>query len=182
MPSRCFPFLIIILLAGAAVCCASTIPRMSLEEIIDQSEIIAAGQVLKSSSAWDRSRQFIWTHYEIAVHDVTKGNRTQTLVVSEPGGAVDGLTQYIPGTVTFQAGEAVALFLYRTPIGYLRTVGWGQGKFTITPEQKVYSDFAHLELAGTKTAGTPVGSLNGLSVSEFKMRVTRLARSRKARP
>ena len=180
MPYVCFRT-ILLLLGAAAVCCASTVPRMSLEEIIDQSELIASGQVLKSSSAWDNSHQFIWTHYEIAVHDITKGNRTQTLVVSEPGGTADGLTQYIPGTVTFRAGEEVALFLYRTPIGYLRTVGWGQGKFTITPEQRVYSDFGRLELAAAKAAGTPVGSLSGLSVSEFKTRVSRLAQSRKAR-
>ncbi|MDQ6663700.1 MAG: hypothetical protein M3Z23_04850 [Acidobacteriota bacterium] len=64
---------------------------------------------------------------------MTKGLAVKSLIVSEPGGTVDGLTMVIPGTVQFPEGRDLLLFLYKTPIGYLRTVGGEQG---ILPRRK----------------------------------------------
>ncbi len=58
-----------------------------------------------------------------------KGSAAKRLIVSEPGGTVDGTTMVIPGTIQFPEGKDLLLFLYKTPIGYLRTVGEEQGEY-----------------------------------------------------
>jgi hypothetical protein len=114
-------------LVAAGVCAAAVVPRFSFEELVDTSERIVQGRVERSWVAWDRSRQFIWTHYEIAVSDMVKGAPSRTVIVSEPGGALDGMTLTVPGAPRYATGEEVVLFLHRTPIGYLRANGYEQG-------------------------------------------------------
>ncbi|MDQ2899992.1 MAG: hypothetical protein M3Y07_09360 [Acidobacteriota bacterium] len=121
--------LIVLNFALAAVGCASSIPRVSFEELVDGSETIVSGRAVRSWQAWDRSHQFIWTHCEFEVRDVGKGSAAKRLIVSEPGGTVDGTTMVIPGTIQFPEGKDLLLFLYKTPIGYLRTVGEEQGEY-----------------------------------------------------
>ncbi|MDQ6706720.1 MAG: hypothetical protein M3Z85_12175, partial [Acidobacteriota bacterium] len=121
--------LIFLNLGLAAIGLATPTPGLSLEDLVIRSETIVSGRVVRSWPAWDRSHQFIWTHYEVAVQDVAKGLPVKNLVVSEPGGTVDGITMLIPGTVQFPEGRDLLLFLYKTPIGYLRTVGGEQGRF-----------------------------------------------------
>ncbi len=168
------------LFAIAAVCTATSVPRLSVEQLIEQSESIVSGRAIRSWSSWDRSHQFIWTHHEIALQDVVKGELRATVVVSEPGGTVDGKTMVIPGAVQFTPGEDVVLFLYRTPVGYLRTVGYGQGKYSISRDRRIRSSGAQAEFVAPagqegerEHAGTPLGSLEGLPFAELKQRVSK---------
>ncbi len=110
---------------------ATSVIQLSFEELVDHSESIVSGQVTRSWADWDSEHKFIWTHYEVAVSAVHKGAPGATVVVSELGGAVDGQAMTVAGTVTYQPGENVLIFLTRVPNGYLRTTGWGQGKYTV---------------------------------------------------
>ena len=82
---------------GVFACRATIVPRLSLEEMVARSETIVSGQVTRVWTAWDSPHRFIWTHTEILVTHVAKGNRIEKLVVSEPGGVVDGLGMQIAG-------------------------------------------------------------------------------------
>jgi hypothetical protein len=117
--------------AAAAVCPAAVVPRLSFDQLVATSEQIVHGRVERSWVAWDSSRRFIWTHYEVAVRDSVKGTAQARVIVSEPGGTLDGFTLAVPGAVRYTAGEEVVLFLHRTPIGYLRANGYEQGKFAV---------------------------------------------------
>ena len=55
------------------------------------------------------------------------------LTISEPGGDLDGKHMQIVGAPRYEVGEEVVVFASPTPIGYLRTCGWGQGKFEVRP-------------------------------------------------
>ena len=160
---------------------ATLVPRMSLDEMVDLSACVVEAKVGRSWSAWDPAHQFIWTHYEIEVHDWLKAGATgRTLILSEPGGTVDGLTMRIAGAVPYEPGEHVVLFLYRTPVGYLRVTGYGQGKYSVlatSSEQRIRANLAGAELvrrevpmAGTG-AGPAVEHLDGIRLEEFKIRV-----------
>jgi hypothetical protein len=118
-------------IAVAALCEAAVVPRLTFEQLVDTSEQIVHGRVERSWVAWDRSRQFLWTHYEVSVRDSIKGGGAASIVVSEPGGSLDGFTLAISGTVQYRIGEEVVLFLHRTPIGYLRANGYQQGKYQV---------------------------------------------------
>ena len=80
--------------------------------------------------AWDGKHKYIWTHYDIEPIESIRGGRA-AIAVSEPGGSLDGVNQQLSGAMPYAVGEEVVLFLYRTPIGYLRTTGGPQGKVSV---------------------------------------------------
>lgn len=102
-------------------------PPYTLDELVAHSEFIVHGRIAASRVAWDAKHKYIWTHYNVAVIESIRGDAT-AIVVSEPGGSLDGVNQQFSGAVPYAAGEELVLFLYRTPVGYLRTTGGPQGK------------------------------------------------------
>jgi hypothetical protein len=150
---------------------AAIVPSVSLEELIDQSEAIVHGRVMRSWSAWDGAHKYIWTHHLIAVIDPVRGAGRGFVVASEPGGELDGIGMRFSGALEYAVGEEAIVFLYRTPIGYLRATGSGQGKYTVTAETRVR--------ANLKGLGAELSTLNGLSVADFKDRVREAIRRRK---
>jgi len=156
------------------------VPALSLEELIDQSEIIVHGRVSRSWAAWDSGHKYIWTHHLISVIDPIRGNPGASLVVSEPGGALDGVGMTVSGAVRYEAGEEAILFLYRTPIGYMRVVGYGQGKYTVTADRRVRANLKGLELVRHGApGGASLSTLEGLSVADFKIRIREAVRRRR---
>jgi len=150
-------------------------PRLSLEEMVERSERIVRGRCLRTWAAWDADRQFIWTHAEIQVADWLKGGREATLVVSEPGGVVGGLSMTIDGAPQYQPGEEVVAFLYRTPIGFWRLRGLGQGKFRIQADaagrRLARPDLAGVALVDSNGRPARQAAFDGLGLEEFLHRV-----------
>jgi hypothetical protein len=159
---------------------ATLVPALSLRSLIDQSEIIVHGRVTRSWAAWDSAHKYIWTHYRLEIIDRVKGNPGHSVTLSEPGGSLDGVNMSISGAPGYGVGETAIVFLYRTPVGYLRATGYAQGKYTVTPEMRVRSNRKGLELLPRDSAdGVPLSALEGLSVAEFKARVREAIGSRR---
>ncbi len=159
---------------------ATSVPRLTFEELIDHSELVVAGQITRSWSDWDSEHKFIWTHYELSVANVEKGTPQSLLVISEPGGVAGSRGMTIAGAVQYRPGERVAVFLQRMPNGYLRTTGWSQGKYVVSRDGRLHGQarLGGLEIVPTNrppaTAGrtaTPLTSLEGVSLSELQTRV-----------
>jgi hypothetical protein len=178
-------FILTILMLCTIWCQAAIVPQLTLDQLVVGSECIIQGTVLRSWSAWDPGRHFIWTHIEVRVHDRWKQSDSSadpTLVLSEPGGTLSGQTMQVGGTAAYHSGEDLVVFLYRTPVGYLRAIGNGQGKFTITqrpgsPEKYIHSDLAGLELirGGPESGRLPaVSKMNGMRLEEFRRTVQSL--------
>lgn len=175
-----------LLLVGSAW--GTLVPRMSLEEVVDASEAIVHGNVVRTWADWDADHRYIWTHYEIQVVDKLKGKAVGTIVVSEPGGTVGETALQVAGTPQYEVGEEVVLFAEKTPLGYLRTCGWGQGKFRVqrareTGKVTVRSAAQGIQLVerpsrGAKAAGTPLGDMNGQEIEQFKTRVRQMIEQR----
>jgi hypothetical protein len=84
------------------------------------------------------------------------------------------------GALDYAVGEETIVFLYRTPIGFLRATGYGQGKYTVTPETRVRANSNGLDLLPSKgLRGAELSSLNGLTVDDFKARVRDALRRRR---
>ncbi len=108
------------------------VPQLSLEDLVRHSDTIVEGQVVRTWTAMDSENRFIWTHYEIRVSNRLKGPAQATVEIGEPGGTLNGVTLLVPGATPYNLGEQISVFLYRTPIGYLRTTNYGQGKFILS--------------------------------------------------
>jgi hypothetical protein len=155
---------------------ATTIQRLSLEDMVDHSEVIVSGHVARTWASWDDRHRFIWTHSEVIAENVIKGNRADTVVVSEPGGSVDGMAMRIAGAPTYVAGEQVVLFLERLPNGYLRSIGMGQGKLRVSADGRVHITQSGANYVRSRKAipGTTMESLEGLPAAQVQQRVMRL--------
>ena len=162
---------------GAGSVAGAVFPRVTAEELTSQAQVIVEGSVVRSWAAWDSEHKYIWTHYEVSVADQIRGTRSATVTVSEPGGSLEGVNQQFSGALSYSLGENAVLFLYKTPIGYWRTVGGPQGKFTVDRQGRVHGNpqaNTFVEIPG-RAAGTSLATLNGLPVRDFKARVRRLA-------
>jgi hypothetical protein len=174
---RLFSYLVLFSLFPS-VLPATSIVRVSLEEAVAQSEWIVSGDVTRTWSGWDSGHRFIWTHAEIAVRERWKGDSGPTITVSEPGGAVGDFAMQIAGMVRYSLGEHVIVFLYRTPIGLIRTVGLAQGKLLIDSRGLVHpsaSDALVVSTKGAQPAGTSISKLDSLTVSAAHNRISRMA-------
>jgi hypothetical protein len=159
---------------------AATVPSVGLEELIDQSEAIVHGRVVRSWSAWDTAHKYIWTHHEIAVIDPLRGAGASFVVASEPGGELDGVGMKFSGALEYAVGEEAIVFLYKTPIGYLRATGYGQGKYTVTPQSRVRANLKGLDvLKRSGQRGADLSTIDGLTIADFKARVRASIRSRR---
>jgi len=155
---------------------ATSVPRLSFEELTDHSDLIVSGQIVRSSAGWDSEHKFIWTHYDLAVSGTLKGAPGATVVVSEPGGVVGLQGMAIPGAVVYQPGDRVLVFLQRMPNGYLRTTGWSQGKYLVDSTGRLHAETSlrGLEVASAQksaVAATPLRSLDGMNVTELSGRI-----------
>jgi hypothetical protein len=166
------------LVAGIlAAAYAAVVPRITAEELVAQSERIVHGQVVWSWVGWDSEHKYIWTHYEVAVAETLRGPHAATITVNEPGGSLDGVNMQTSGTLPFTVGEDAVLFLYRTPIGYWRTVGGPQGKYTVSAQGRVRTDsqgMAYAEPTGGARPGASLAAFEGIPASDFLARVRRL--------
>lgn len=157
---------------------ATIVPQLSFEELTDTSELVVSGTVTRSWAAWDANHKYIWTHYELAVAAAAKGAPGAKVEFAEPGGKLDGVLHAIAGAVTFQQGESVVLFLQRMPNGYLRTTGWGQGKYNLDADRRMRgaSALRGVELVdlrkGLPPGSTALEALNGMTLSELSLRIS----------
>lgn len=163
----------------------TVIPRLSFEELTDSSDAVVSGIVTRSWPAWDSAHRYVWTHYELNVSASHKGNTRSTIEFAEPGGALDGVVHVIAGMVTYQPGEHVSVFLQRMPNGYLRTTGWGQGKFGVDTggRLRAASALRTVELVnfGKPLPGaTSLETLDGITVGELNSRVASRIRATKS--
>jgi hypothetical protein len=154
----------------AQVALATSVPKLTFAELSNNSEVVVTGRITKSWAAWDNSRSHIWTHYELRVSGTAKGKAAATLEFAEPGGSLDGMGMTVADSVQYTIGESVLVFLQRVPNGYLRTTGWGQGKFTV-------DSATHLHPATPLAHGE---SLEGLSLREALARIAALPTTGKA--
>jgi hypothetical protein len=168
------------LLLGVLSARATVVPRFSLEALAADAEHIVHARAIRSWVAWDRDRAYIWTHTEFAVTEALKGGSSTRLVVSEPGGALDGLVLQVEGAPRLADGEEVVLFVHRTP-SYRRTLGYGQGKFTVermaNEATRVRSTAAGLVLADPAGKAAPLrtaATADGMELTAFKSLVRRL--------
>ena len=178
MRQRILLGLVILLLCAARPLGATMTPRLSLEEMVDRSELIVHGRSVRSWSGWDAAHQFIWTHHEIQIVAWIKGRTAATVVVSEPGGVADGMELSITGMPRYQPGGEMVLFLYKTPIGYWRARGLSQGKLAVVADRVRSSldGVVLVERSGAETqTGTDLRALDGMRLGELKSRVRGLA-------
>ena len=115
--------------AGRSV--ATTVPEMSLRELVASSESIVHGIVESTQSRWNEDRTLIVTDVRITVLDAVKGAPGGSVVVTQPGGQVGKLRVEVDGASAFVPGEEAVLFLAPGPERETNVFGLFRGRFDV---------------------------------------------------
>uniref|UniRef100_A0A832I532 Uncharacterized protein n=1 Tax=Eiseniibacteriota bacterium TaxID=2212470 RepID=A0A832I532_UNCEI len=116
-------------LAGAAS--ATTMVRLDTRALARGSQDIVIGQVTGTSARWNDDRTRIVTEVRVRVERALKGAAAAELVLTQPGGELDGFRYSVEGAPHFRAGEEALLFVWRDAAGRATVNGLAQGKFDI---------------------------------------------------
>jgi hypothetical protein len=106
------------------------------EQLVSRADVVVVGRVAEMRSEWNSDRTKIVTRVTLSVDEYLKGEQSQrSLVVSIPGGEIDGVGELYTHTPRFVRNEAVVLFAQREPSGLLRVVGGERGKIKISRDR-----------------------------------------------
>ena len=121
-------FLAIILVTMASVG-ATTLERLSMDQMIAQSTYIVRARIQGGTGIL--SGRTIYTKFSLQVTEKLKGSSTANLDVLVPGGSANGLSQSVVGAPKLVANSEMVLFLWKSPKGLIHVIGMQQGAFDI---------------------------------------------------
>jgi hypothetical protein len=117
------------LILTVATAAATTLQRLSTDDMIRQSTAIVRVKVTVSSSAL-RGRD-IYTHYQFQILETLKSGAGPFAEVAVPGGVAGGLREMVPGAPTLTVGQEYVIFLWTSRSGLTQVIGLSQGLFNV---------------------------------------------------
>jgi hypothetical protein len=127
-----YPTLIVAVLLGIATTAyATSVRRLSLDDLVTTAHSIVEGDVVGSRTYRSSDGKLILTSYTINVRESLKGSPGSIVTLTTVGGRIGNTILHVAGMPVFQQGEKALLFLERSG-AYTTVVGLNQGKFTIS--------------------------------------------------
>lgn len=109
---------------------ATTLERLSVDEMIQKSTSIVRGRVIDVSTV--QRGNLIYTVYRLSIVERLKGVSTaSTTDVYVPGGAINGYRQTFAGSPVLGTGSDYVVFIWTSPRGINQLIGLGQGIFEV---------------------------------------------------
>lgn len=165
------------LLAVAAS--ATTLSRLKLEDLAQESTAVARLRCLGASSQWDRGE--IWTETRFEVLQTEKGALPVIVTVRLLGGHVGHLHSHVDEVPLFRTGEEVYLFLWAHEGEPYQVLGWSQGTFRIArnPQsglEMVTQDSASASIFDPQVRAFRRGGIRNLPVAIFREKLHKALR------
>jgi len=153
--SLCFTILLLIILA-ATTASATTLVRMSLDQLGEASTEIIRAHVLSQQTVWNPQHTRIYTYTTLALDQTYKGDPPSFPVIQQPGGTIGKMRVFVAGTVQFHPQTGYLLFLERssTDASKFLLVGMVQGAYRIYRDEKTQEEKLILPL-GSLERGAP---------------------------
>lgn len=168
-------FLWILFLVGlallAVVASATTMSRLRLLDLTEQSTAVARLRCIGTKSLWDQGE--IWTETKFEVVQREKGVLTGIITVRMLGGDVGHLHSRVDEVPQFHPGEEVYLFLWGREGQPFQILGWSQGTFRIARDPRsglevVSQDSATASIFDPQARAFRHGSIRNLPVAIFR--------------
>ncbi len=173
-------FLWILLLAGLALLAiaanSTTLSRLRFEELVNQATAVARLRCIGVESRWESGE--IWTETRFETVEVSKGLLPGVVSVRMLGGSVGSLHSRVSGVPAFHLGEEAYVFLWRRDGEPFRVLGWSQGTFRISRDERtgverVTQDSAAAPVFDPQTRKFHHGGIRNLPVSIFQLKLRR---------
>jgi hypothetical protein len=160
-------------LAGLAPAQATTLSRVSFDDLVQRSTGIVRGRIVGSYS--DARGSLIYTYYKVQVQDRWKGAPAAQVEVQIPGGTFGGQQQNYLGTPQLTEGAEYVFFLWTGPSGANHLLGLSQGILDVTRNadgelvlKGQSTDALIMDSAGRNAAAEPLR----MKLSDFGTRVS----------
>lgn len=119
-----------ILLAAAVLAAgATTLEKLSVEEMVQKSTAVVRARAAVASSV--QRGPMIYTVYRLQISEVLKGSVPSSPEVYVPGGTYGRYRQSIAGSPVLEPGREYVLFLWASPRGLVQVIGLSQGVFQV---------------------------------------------------
>jgi hypothetical protein len=153
---------------------ATTLARLTLDDLVAASAVVARVHCLGSESRWEGGE--IWTFTNFEVLETIKGAAPRLIAVRLPGGQVDHWISTVEGVPRFRPGERAIVFLERTRAGDFTIVSWVQGTFRIhrdarTGRESVTQDSSAFAVFDPATREFRPSGIRKLPLEVFRQRL-----------
>jgi hypothetical protein len=111
------------------------VEKLTLDDLAARADLVLLGKAVDVTGHEEASGN-VYTLVTFSVEQFFKGETANQVVVSVPGGKLDGQIQVVEDAPSFQLGERVVVFLEKGD-GIFRVLGGFQGKFTIDKNNMV---------------------------------------------
>lgn len=145
---------------------ATTVQRLSMDDLVSKSRSIVVGTVRTARTHWSNDGRLILTSYDIDVQETLKGPRSRSVTISVLGGTIGNLTLHVAGMPAFEVDERAVVFIENTG-AYSTVLGLGQGKFSIS-NGEVFNHVSDLEFTDGRR-----GSRLRMPFDEFRDEIRR---------
>lgn len=168
MKTRILILVALLSLWGMTPASATTLVRMSLEQLSQASSVVARGQVVSQVSAWNTEHTRIFTFTTVRIEQIYKGEPASIVVIQQLGGVVGDTQVRVAGTAFLRPWRDYVFFL--EPAGSTSRfllVGMDQGAHPVyrdplTDQERVALPLGHLY--SMRQAGSGRGSLIGPTI------------------
>jgi hypothetical protein len=165
-------FLLLLLVPPSAT--ATTLARLTLDQMASGSPAVARVRCVRSESLWKNGS--IWTVATLQVVESVKGILPAEISVELPGGRVGHFTTTVDGSPKFTRGEEAILFLAPAGPAGFTVSGWAEGTFRIghdlrTGAETVTQDSSALAVFDTATRTFRTGGIRRMPIGEFRARL-----------
>ncbi len=125
----------------------SLVMKLSLEELVVQSDLIVVGIVTGQKSQWNAQHNQIHTLVTVNVEEWVRGEpKGDEIIIKISGGQVDEVSQVVEDAPSFRVGEKLLVFLQSQESDTVSVVGGWQGKLVIENDKIAGSDVSLAEL------------------------------------
>ncbi len=147
---------LLLLTLMAAPASATTLVRMSLDQLAEATTEIVRAHVVSQQTTWNPQHTRIYTYTTLALDQTYKGDPPSFPVIQQPGGTVGKTRVFVAGTVQFHTQTGYLLFLERSSADASKflLVGMVQGAYRIYRDEKTQEEKLILPL-GSLTRGSP---------------------------
>ncbi len=181
---RRLALLVAVMLLAIAAAQATTLRRMTLDEITATASMVARVRCVASHARAERGE--IWTFTDFETLEALKGSPPAQFRVRLIGGRLGSLKSTVEGVPRFRDGEEAILFLEpaaggstAAPTNEWTVVSWVQGTFRVHRDPhgdaNVTQDTSGLTMFDPATRQFTPGEIRNLPIAEFRQRVATAA-------
>lgn len=152
---------------------ATTLERLSLDEMIQKSTAVVRGSVT-SMTAHQRG-SIIYQQAQIRVVERFKGSGGGVVDVLVPGGTLNGVRQTFSGTPQLSPGTEYVFFLWTGPRGTTQIIGLAQGVLNLKLDAKGNAQVQRAAI--TEGVGTSIDAI-AMSLDSLRVRIQQVTGAR----